>query len=417
MNVTCSDPEITITTARSSKEEDPQCFRSINKKLNTFHNYKITLHDDHNVIGMNNVKTINLSLFNLDHLVGSYTYLSQENQTIVKEERNEVSIKPTPRALTFEEKQMLLSIVNEDTKEKWPSRTKRFNEATGNDFDTVYLRSCKGNSKQLKKNSKSKKRQNDFHFSKKSLTIRFRVIDNSTFKIPQSNQFKLVITIIREDGIDFIYESNSFCIISKETGESKVSSPSLSTNSNNKAKSQKRKKKNGEESDVDKSQSEDDKSVDLKKSKKKKSIATHTSDDNKSTNSSNSSTLSSDTTTTDLTFSSFSFEFQQEYISTSFIDSTILDEGLLDDKLLEEINQILGEDDNLMENITSPSTTVSEDDSFSFDGDFDCFSFNGDFDFDNDNCKLLSSDQYLQDENIENFFNPNCFSYDLPLLL
>ncbi|KAL9653393.1 hypothetical protein ABK040_002029 [Willaertia magna] len=413
MNVTCSDPEITITTARSSKEEDPQCFRSINKKLNTFHNYKITLHDDHNVIGMNNVKTINLSLFNLDHLVGSYTYLSQENQTFVKEERNEVSIKPTPRALTFEEKQMLLSIVNEDAKEKWPSRTKRFNEATGNDFDTVYLRSCKGNSKQLTKNSKSKKRQNDFHFSKKSLTIRFRVIDNSTFKIPQSNQFKLVITIVREDGTDFIYESNSFCIISKETGESKVSSPpSLSTNSNNKAKkSQKRKKKNCEESDVDKSQSEDDKSVDLKKSKKKsikkkKTKTTHTSDDNKSTNSSNSST---DTTTTDLTFSSFSFEFQQEYLSTTFIDPTILDEGLLDDKLLEEIIHVLGEDDDLTKNNTSSSTTsISEDKPFSF---------NDDFDFDNDNCTLLSSDQYLQDENIENFFNPSCFSNDLPTLL
>ncbi|KAL9657030.1 hypothetical protein ABK040_014578 [Willaertia magna] len=246
-------PEITITTTRTNKDEEPQHFNYIQKKLNTFHNYKITLYNTNNLIETNHIQQMKLSLFKNNQIVGCY--ISHQNNSFnnsngsnnnydslcinhkgtVKNECfnqiNEVTIKPIPRPLTFNEKSILLSIVKENEKEKWKIRTERFNQLTGNDVDSMYLRSCYGNlQRQLKKSNGDNLNNNlqvynsckkeDFKICEKYLTIKFRMVDNSCYKIPQNNQFKLRITIIVKDNNDIEkelnFDSNLFCIISKE---------------------------------------------------------------------------------------------------------------------------------------------------------------------------------------------------------
>ncbi|KAL9651044.1 hypothetical protein ABK040_012788 [Willaertia magna] len=385
-------PQITIDTSRTT---ETQSFREITKKLVTHNNYKVTLKDEHDFIGgMENIQYVVISLYNNKQIVGCY--IPQTGLFFNKP--NEVSIRPVPRVLTNDEKNSLINIVNEYKKEKWSEKTKRFNLRNGTNFDIPYLRSViqnikkqserkRGSAVQLESISDSKqKRSNYFETSNQSFTVKFRIVDNTARKISQNNQFHLRISIVKNDGIEFVYDSNCFCIISKVPKDSSQSKDSKRTRNNSCH-------KNDNVDDADLKENEDnegDTSSSTTTTKKKKVTSSITTDNNVDNNSNYYvSTVSSDngsnitTNSSPMTKPSYNL-----FPSSKVFNPYLVNTELIVDEIREEC--YLFNTDSTVSVSYQPVTTSEEFNNFETDS--------------TNNCCILSNDKFSLDDDIAQYF-------------
>ncbi|KAL9646339.1 hypothetical protein ABK040_014491 [Willaertia magna] len=367
-------PQITIDTSRTT---EAQSFREITKKLVTHNNYKVTLKDEHDFIGgMENIQYVVMSLYNAKQLVGCY--IPQTGQFFNKP--NEVSIRPVPRVLTNDEKNSLINIVNENKKEKWSEKTKRFNLRNGTNFDTPYLRSVIQNIKRKRgcavqlesiSDSKQKRRSNDFETSNQSFTVKFRIVDNTARKISQNNQFHLRISVVKNDGMEFVYDSNCFCIISKDSKRTRNNSGH----------------KNDNVDDADLKENEDnegDTSSSTTTTKKKKVTSSITTDNYVDNNSNYYvSTVSSDngsnitTNSSPMTKPSYNL-FSNSKVFNPYLVNTV-------ELIVDEISYLFNTSVSYQ-----PVTTSEEFNNFETDS--------------TNNCCILSYDKFSLDEDIAQYF-------------